>query len=110
MTTAEALKLAYTDFPGVSWRMSAEWRVTSATSGGSVANLTALAALFPLSDVRIASRRPESRERLAAHLRAREIPTAQYYPKPLHKQTAYESFPVGAGGVSVGRVPHLELQ
>ncbi|MBS0384452.1 MAG: DegT/DnrJ/EryC1/StrS aminotransferase family protein, partial [Proteobacteria bacterium] len=43
----------------------------------------------------------DDRDRLAAHLRANEIPTAQYYPKPLHKQTAYESFPIGVGGLKV---------
>jgi dTDP-4-amino-4,6-dideoxygalactose transaminase len=43
----------------------------------------------------------DDRDGLAAHLRNAEIPTAQYYPKPLHKQTAYETFPVGAGGLKV---------
>ncbi|HEX8903028.1 DegT/DnrJ/EryC1/StrS aminotransferase family protein [Vitreimonas sp.] len=43
----------------------------------------------------------EARDKLAAHLREAGVPTAQYYPKPLHKQTAYESFPVGAGGLKV---------
>ncbi|HYD87556.1 MAG TPA: DegT/DnrJ/EryC1/StrS aminotransferase family protein [Vitreimonas sp.] len=43
----------------------------------------------------------EARDALAAHLRENGVPTAQYYPKPLHKQTAYESFPVGAGGMKV---------
>ena len=43
----------------------------------------------------------EARDELAAHLREAGVPTAQYYPKPLHKQTAYESFPVGAGGLKV---------
>lgn len=43
----------------------------------------------------------DDRDGLAAYLRAHEIPTAQYYPKPLHKQTAYENFPVGAGGLAV---------
>src|SRR5690606_34065994 len=43
----------------------------------------------------------DDRDGLAAHLRQAEIPTAQYYPKPLHKQTAYEAFPVGAGGLQV---------
>lgn len=43
----------------------------------------------------------EARDALAAHLREAGVPTAQYYPKPLHKQTAYESFPVGAGGMKV---------
>jgi UDP-2-acetamido-2-deoxy-ribo-hexuluronate aminotransferase len=43
----------------------------------------------------------DERDRLAAHLREAGVPTAQYYPKPLHKQTAYESFPIGAGGLKV---------
>ncbi len=43
----------------------------------------------------------EARDKLAVHLREAGVPTAQYYPKPLHKQTAYESFPVGAGGLKV---------
>jgi dTDP-4-amino-4,6-dideoxygalactose transaminase len=43
----------------------------------------------------------DDRDGLAAHLREAGIPTAQYYPKPLHKQTAYESYPVGAGGLKV---------
>jgi dTDP-4-amino-4,6-dideoxygalactose transaminase len=43
----------------------------------------------------------DNRDGLAAHLREAGIPTAQYYPKPLHKQTAYEPFPIGAGGLSV---------
>src|SRR5262245_57915879 len=43
----------------------------------------------------------DNRDALAAHLREAGVPTAQYYPKPLHKQTAYESFPIGAGGMKV---------
>jgi len=43
----------------------------------------------------------DDRDGLAAHLRDAGVPTAQYYPKPLHKQTAYESFPLGAGGMKV---------
>jgi dTDP-4-amino-4,6-dideoxygalactose transaminase len=43
----------------------------------------------------------DDRDGLAAHLREAGIPTAQYYPKPLHKQTAYEGFPIGAGGLAV---------
>ena len=43
----------------------------------------------------------DDRDGLAAHLREAGAPTAQYYPKPLHKQTAYEDFPVGAGGLTV---------
>lgn len=36
---------------------------------------------------------------LMAALRAQDIPSARYYPKPAHKQTAYKDFPVGAGGL-----------
>jgi dTDP-4-amino-4,6-dideoxygalactose transaminase len=43
----------------------------------------------------------ENRDAFAAHLRDAGIPTAQYYPKPLHKQSAYSGFPVGAGGLAV---------
>jgi len=43
----------------------------------------------------------DDRDGLAAHLREAGVPTAQYYPKPLHKQTAYETFPLGAGGMQV---------
>jgi UDP-2-acetamido-2-deoxy-ribo-hexuluronate aminotransferase len=52
----------------------------------------------------------DNRDALAAHLREAGIPTAQYYPKPLHKQTAYESFPIGAGGLPVSeRIAHRVL-
>ena len=34
-------------------------------------------------------------------LKAQGIPTAIYYPKPLHRQTAYRAFPVAAGGLPV---------
>ena len=43
----------------------------------------------------------DDRDGLAAHLRSEGIPTAQYYPKPLHQQSAYRAFPVGAGGMAV---------
>ena len=38
---------------------------------------------------------------LAAALKADGIPTAIYYPKPLHWQTAYRNFPVADGGLAV---------
>ena len=41
------------------------------------------------------------RDKLAAALRAEGIPTAVYYPIPLHRQQAYKHFPVGQGGVAV---------
>ena len=40
-------------------------------------------------------------DRARARLKAAGVPTAVYYPKPLHQQTAYEDFPVAAGGLAV---------
>lgn len=37
---------------------------------------------------------------LSAALREKSIPTARYYPKPVHKQTAYENYPCGARGMA----------
>ena len=36
----------------------------------------------------------------AAALKSKGIPTARYYPKPVHAQTAYEHYPIGAGGMA----------
>jgi dTDP-4-amino-4,6-dideoxygalactose transaminase len=41
------------------------------------------------------------REPLAAELKAQGIPTAVYYPKPVHHQDAYRHFPVAEGGAPV---------
>ena len=41
------------------------------------------------------------RDKLAAALKAEGIPTAIYYPIPLHRQQAYKHYPVGEGGVAV---------
>lgn len=41
------------------------------------------------------------RDRLAAHLRDQGVPTAVYYPVPMHLQPAYARFPQGAGGLPV---------
>lgn len=45
--------------------------------------------------------RPSQRDALAADLRAQGIPTAVYYAKPLHQQTAYRGFPIGGNGLPV---------
>jgi dTDP-4-amino-4,6-dideoxygalactose transaminase len=45
--------------------------------------------------------RPGVRDGLAEKLKASGIPTAVYYPKPLHRQTAYKQFPMADGGLSV---------
>jgi dTDP-4-amino-4,6-dideoxygalactose transaminase len=44
---------------------------------------------------------PGKRDPLAAALKAEGIPTAIYYPKPLHRQSAYQRFPAVDGGLSV---------
>ena len=41
------------------------------------------------------------RDGLAAHLKEQGVPTAVYYPIPLHLQPAYEHFPRGEGGLPV---------
>ena len=43
----------------------------------------------------------EARDALAAHLREQGVPTAVYYPVPMHMQPAYARFPQGAGGLPV---------
>jgi len=43
----------------------------------------------------------DDRDGLAAHLKAHGVPSAIYYPKPMHMQTAYKDFPIGAGGLGV---------
>jgi UDP-2-acetamido-2-deoxy-ribo-hexuluronate aminotransferase len=43
----------------------------------------------------------ENRDGLAAHLKAQGVPSAVYYPIPLHLQPAYARFPQGAGGLPV---------
>jgi dTDP-4-amino-4,6-dideoxygalactose transaminase len=54
------------------------------------------------------------RDALKAHLAARGVPTAIYYPRPIHLQSAYASYPRGAGGLPVteeimGRVISLPM-
>ncbi|MBV9079254.1 MAG: DegT/DnrJ/EryC1/StrS aminotransferase family protein [Methylobacteriaceae bacterium] len=44
---------------------------------------------------------PERRDALAADLKGAGIPTAIYYPKPLHRQTAYRAYPVAGNGLPV---------
>ena len=44
---------------------------------------------------------PGRRDALAAALKARGIPTAVYYAKPLHRQTAYRNCPLADGGLPV---------
>ena len=44
---------------------------------------------------------PGRRDALGVALKSQGIPTAIYYPKPLHKQTAYAGFPIAEGGLPV---------
>ncbi|MEY4250104.1 MAG: hypothetical protein RJA87_1737 [Pseudomonadota bacterium] len=41
------------------------------------------------------------RDGLAAHLKSQSIPTAVYYPVPMHMQSAYSHYSQGAGGLPV---------
>ncbi len=43
----------------------------------------------------------DDRDGLAAHLKGADIPTAVYYPIPIHKQGVYSGYPVGPGGLPV---------
>ncbi|MEL6209322.1 MAG: DegT/DnrJ/EryC1/StrS aminotransferase family protein [Pseudomonadota bacterium] len=45
----------------------------------------------------------DERDSLIAHLRAHDVPSAVYYPMPIHTQAAYGRFPTGPGGL-----PHTE--
>ena len=45
--------------------------------------------------------KPGVRDGLALSLKAEGVPTAIYYPKSLHQQTAYKHFPVADGGLPV---------
>ncbi len=45
--------------------------------------------------------RVEDRDRVASELKQKGIPTAIYYPKPLHRQAAYERYPTTSGGLPV---------
>ncbi len=44
---------------------------------------------------------PERRDEVVAALKTEGIPTAIYYPIPLHRQVAYRDYPVGRNGLSV---------
>ena len=43
----------------------------------------------------------QNRDGLAAHLKTQGVPTAVYYPVPMHIQAPYAAFPRGAGGLPV---------
>lgn len=43
----------------------------------------------------------QDRDTVLSHLRASGVPTAVYYPRPLHQQTAYRSYPADPAGLPV---------
>jgi dTDP-4-amino-4,6-dideoxygalactose transaminase len=43
----------------------------------------------------------KDRSTVLSHLKDKGVPTAVYYPKPLHRQTAYRHFPVAGNGLPV---------
>ena len=49
------------------------------------------------------------RDAIARNLKSKGIPTAVYYPKPLHQQTAYKEFPIAGNGVPVSEVAASEV-
>ncbi|HEY8573043.1 DegT/DnrJ/EryC1/StrS aminotransferase family protein [Phenylobacterium sp.] len=56
----------------------------------------------------------ENRDGLAAHLREQGVPTAVYYPIPIHRQAVYSGHPTAPGGLPVtdakaGRVISLPM-
>lgn len=53
--------------------------------------------------------KPGKRDDFAAALKAEGIPTAIYYPIPLHRQQAYKHYPVGKGGVAVSEALAQEV-
>ena len=44
------------------------------------------------------------RDGFAAALKAQRVPTAIYYAKPLHQQTAFREFPVADGGLPISEM------
>lgn len=50
-----------------------------------------------------------NRDAMASALKAQGIPTAIYYPRSLHQQTAYRNFPVAAGGLAVSEKLSTEV-
>ncbi|KGF67315.1 aminotransferase DegT [Hoeflea sp. BAL378] len=43
----------------------------------------------------------DKRDAMIDGLKAQSVPTAIYYPKPLHEQTAYKNFPVSGNGLPI---------
>jgi dTDP-4-amino-4,6-dideoxygalactose transaminase len=69
---------------------------------GNVVNVPRLATGCTSVWAQYTIRLPEGcdRDGFAAALKAQAVPTAIYYPKSMHQQTAYRDFPVADGGLS----------
>ena len=66
--------------------------------------LAAILGAGPIADAfYVAFRLPQGcdRDGFAASLKAQGIPTAIYYPKSMHQQTAYRGYPTAEGGLPV---------
>jgi dTDP-4-amino-4,6-dideoxygalactose transaminase len=53
--------------------------------------------------------RVAARDQVAAAMKDVGVPTAVYYPRPLHQQTAYRRFPVAPGGLAVSEQLSAEV-
>ncbi len=51
----------------------------------------------------------DRRNAIMEHLKTKGVPTAVYYPKPLHQQTAYKKFPVAGNGLPVSERMSFEV-
>jgi dTDP-4-amino-4,6-dideoxygalactose transaminase len=51
----------------------------------------------------------DRRDHVAAALKAEGIPTAVYYPRPVHKQTAYAGCPLPAEGLPASELASTEV-
>jgi dTDP-4-amino-4,6-dideoxygalactose transaminase len=49
------------------------------------------------------------RDAVARNLKSKGIPTAVYYPKPLHQQAAYREFPIAGNGAPVSEVAACDV-
>src|SRR3984957_1925711 len=49
------------------------------------------------------------RDGLAAHLKTLGVPTAVYYPVPMHRQAPYAHFPIGPGGLPISDAKALRV-
>lgn len=49
----------------------------------------------------VRARHGKSRDEIMAELKEKGVPTVVYYPRPLHQQTAYRSYPIDPAGLPV---------